>query len=634
MVGILAALLVMLAGVGDAWAEECATCHPDVRNESPVHGSFDCTACHGGMEVVPHPAEVREAQRGSAPCQVCHEQPATLAGSVHAPLECMDCHGNAHAIRPSSDPASPSSPLKQFQTCGVCHADRTESYLSGHHAKALLVMGLSGAPTCSSCHGSHHILAPSDPDSTLSHAHAPETCGHCHGFLLDIWKTQSTHGMQWVENGTTGPVCTTCHPSHSPQRFTQRSTLLKTPETCGHCHGGRFSSYRDSFHGKATSLGFLAAAICSDCHTPHRNLPADDPRSSVAPAHLRETCGHCHGDVPPNFARIDPHVVPSDPKDLPEVYWVWLAMTSLLIGVFGFFGLHDLLWLQRALVGWGRGEFASRPVASGPHVRRFSKTYVRIHVVVVVTFLLLAATGLPLKYHAAAWAKFVTAIPGGIDLTRTLHRIAALVTFGYAFFYLANLAYRAAVRRETGLFWGWRSMVPRGKDLADLWSNLRYFLYLGPRPHFDRWGYWEKFDYFAVFWGIPVIGLSGLMLWFPAFFTRVVPGWTINAAFVVHSDEALLAVGFIFVFHFFHTHLRPESFPLDPVIFTGVTPLARFKEERPAEYERLVAAGELEARIVPAPSPLQLRRARVFGVAAVATGLLLVLAIFWSLLAY
>jgi hypothetical protein len=177
-------------------------------------------------------------------------------------------------------------------------------------------------------------------------------------------------------------------------------------------------------------------------------------------------------------------------------------------------------------------------------------------------------------------------------------------------------------------------MVPRGKDLADLWNNLRYFLYLGPRPHFDRWGYWEKFDYFAVFWGIPVIGISGLLLWFPGFFTRLLPGWAINAALIVHSDEALLAVGFIFVFHFFHTHLRPESFPLDPVIFTGVMPLERFKEERRIEYERLVALGELETRLTPPPSESRLRRAAIFGFSAVATGSILVVAIFWSLLAH
>jgi cytochrome b subunit of formate dehydrogenase len=630
----LALLLAAVASTGAARAEECATCHAEARLDASVHDGFDCTTCHAGMEVVPHPAEVREAQGGSAACQGCHDAGAALAGSVHAPLDCTSCHGSAHEIRSRADPAAHASPLRQFQTCGTCHADRIEGYLGSPHARALLLMGLAGAPSCSSCHGSHAILPPPDPGSTLSHANAPETCGACHVFVLDTWKKESAHGIGWMQDATGVPVCTSCHPAHFPKPFIARSELIKTPENCGDCHGEKFSTYRDSFHGKATHLGFQTAAICSDCHTAHRNLPADDPRSSVSPANLRATCGRCHGELPEAFASIAPHVDPSDPDDVPQVYWVWLGMTALLIAVFGLFGLHDLLWLQRALVGWWRGEFGVRPVATGPHVRRFSKTHIRVHLVVVVTFLLLAATGLPLKYHASPWAQVLSAVPGGIEVTRFLHRLAALVTFGYAVFHVAHLAYRAGFRREPGLFWGWRSMVPRGKDLADLWSNLRYFLYLAPRPRFDRWGYWEKFDYFAVFWGIPVIGISGLLLWFPAFFTHFVPGWAINAAFVVHSDEALLAVGFIFVFHFFHTHLRPESFPLDPVIFTGVMPLERFKEERPLEYERLVAAGELEARLAPAPSAARLRAAAIFGVAAVATGLLLVAGIFWSLLAY
>jgi thiosulfate reductase cytochrome b subunit len=632
-VRVLAALLVIAAVTGPARAEECTDCHDDVRLDSPVHGDLECTVCHADMEVVPHPPEARAAEAFAA-CASCHDEGEALANSIHASLDCSDCHGSAHDVRPHSDIAAPTSPLRQVQSCGVCHADRVESYMGSAHATALLLKGLAGAPACSTCHGSHEILPPSDPASRLSHAHAPETCGGCHVFLLDTWKAESAHGIQWVHGGTTGPVCTTCHPSHMPTHFEERRDVLKTPEDCERCHGAKFSSYRDSFHGKATSLGFLTAAVCTDCHTPHRNLPASDPRSSIAEANRRATCAHCHGDVSEAFANIAVHVDPSDPHDVPQVHWVWLAMTALLLGVFGAFFVHDLLWFQRTLVGWWRGEFPVRPIASGPHVRRFSTTEIRLHVVVVVTFLVLAATGLPLKYHDAKWAHVVASIPGGIDLTRILHRLAAVLTFGYAIFHVVHLAYRAGARRERGLFWGWSSMVPRGKDLADLWRNLRYFLYLGPRPRFDRWTYWEKFDYFAVFWGIPVIGLSGLLLWFPALFTRFLPGWMINVAFVVHSDEALLAVGFIFVFHFFHAHLRPESFPFDPVIFTGVMPLERFQEERPVEYERLVAAGELEARLAPAPSAVALRRAAIFGFGAVTVGLVLVLAIFWSLLVH
>jgi cytochrome b subunit of formate dehydrogenase len=184
------------------------------------------------------------------------------------------------------------------------------------------------------------------------------------------------------------------------------------------------------------------------------------------------------------------------------------------------------------------------------------------------------------------------------------------------------------------MLYGWKSMMPRPKDFADLWANLRYFLYLGPRPKLDRWTYWEKFDYFAVFWGVAIIGLSGLALWFPEAASAVLPGWALNAAYVIHSDEALLAVGFIFVFHFFHTHLRPEAFPMDPVIFLGAVPLERFKAERPLEYRRMVERDELEAHLVEAPSPERLRRARAWGLSAVAVGVLLVIGILWAFLTH
>jgi hypothetical protein len=174
-------------------------------------------------------------------------------------------------------------------------------------------------------------------------------------------------------------------------------------------------------------------------------------------------------------------------------------------------------------------------------------------------------------------------------------------------------------------------MVPNLKDGVDMFRMFRYFLYLGPRPKFDRFTYWEKFDYLAVFWGVAIIGISGLVLWFPTAATTVLPGWALNAAYVIHSDEALLATGFIFLFHFFHTHLRPEAFPMDTVIFTGRMPLETFKHERPLEHERMVREGKLEQMMVPAPTTAQLRGAYVFGFAAVAVGVALAAGIFWAL---
>jgi cytochrome b subunit of formate dehydrogenase len=153
----------------------------------------------------------------------------------------------------------------------------------------------------------------------------------------------------------------------------------------------------------------------------------------------------------------------------------------------------------------------------------------------------------------------------------------------------------------------------------------------GPRPRYGRWTYWEKFDYFAVFWGIFVIGSTGLMLWFPVFFTQVLPGWLINVATIIHSDEALLATGFIFTVHFFNTHLRPEKFPMDTVVFTGRMPVAEFKRDKPAEYEALVASGKLEENLVEPYQPVVIRTIRGFAWTALAIGTLMVLWIVYAM---
>jgi cytochrome b subunit of formate dehydrogenase len=137
-------------------------------------------------------------------------------------------------------------------------------------------------------------------------------------------------------------------------------------------------------------------------------------------------------------------------------------------------------------------------------------------------------------------------------------------------------------------------MMPSMQDWRDMVAHNKWFFGKGPKPEFDRWTYWEKFDYFAVFWGVAIIGASGLLMWFPTFFTRFLPGWLINVALIVHSDEALLAAGFIFSIHFFNTHFRIEKFPMDTVIFSGRISKTEMLHERKRWYDRLVAANRLD----------------------------------------
>mgnify|MGYP001810162850 FL=1 len=152
--------------------------------------------------------------------------------------------------------------------------------------------------------------------------------------------------------------------------------------------------------------------------------------------------------------------------------------------------------------------------------------------------------------------------------------------------------------RASFKWFGSTSMLPNWKDLSDVVHMFRWFFGRGPRPEFDRWTYWQKFDYWAPFWGATIIGVSGMVMFFPAKTAALLPGWVFNIATLVHAEEALLATVFLNTVHFFNVHFRPSRFPMSTTIFTGAIPLDEFKHDHRIEYERLVASGELEKHLV------------------------------------
>jgi cytochrome b subunit of formate dehydrogenase len=269
-------------------------------------------------------------------------------------------------------------------------------------------------------------------------------------------------------------------------------------------------------------------------------------------------------------------------------------------------------------------------VAERRFVVRFRKAERIQHGVLMISFLGLAATGLPLLFSSAGWARVLARLFGGYAAAGLLHRLFAITLIGVFLYHVGTLAYRVFVKGERSLLWGPASLVPQPRDLVEMYEHVKWFLRVGPRPEFDRYTYWEKFDYWAVFWGMFIIGGSGLMLWFPELFSRALPGWVFNIAMLVHGEEALLAVGFIFTIHFFNGHLRPEKFPMDLVIFTGRVSEEEFRHERALEAARLEARGEYESLLAPPPSPRLLRWGRLGGTVAVLTGLTLFILIVYA----
>ena len=255
--------------------------------------------------------------------------------------------------------------------------------------------------------------------------------------------------------------------------------------------------------------------------------------------------------------------------------------------------------------------------------QRFTPQQRYMHAVLFSTFLGLAATGLPLRFSESVWARGLASAVGGFGAILFFHKFCALVLTGAFLVHVKEVFTRGIYRREKGIFWGSTSMVANWKDAKDMFAHLRWFVGLGPKPQFDRYAYWEKFDYWAVFWGMIVIGFSGYAMWFAPFFARFLPGWALNAALVIHSEEGLLAILFIFSIHFVNTHLRPDSFPMDMVIFTGVESEEEFAHKRPQEYERLKREGKLEQRLGSAPATWYVNFSRVVGFTAITIGLTL-----------
>jgi len=334
---------------------DCLSCHSEkgAGFQASVHGSLGCTACHADIKVYPHPA-----QKSQVNCAQCHAGTAADVGaSVHAhasPLPCLNCHGNAHEILASSDPKSLTYPQNLPRTCGECHGSRQgnapevySKYIDSIHGFALTKDGLLVAASCSSCHGAHKILSSKNPQSRTNHANVPATCGSCHAGPKTAYM-ESIHGQMLAAGVEDAPVCTSCHTAHQISDMRDVNTQIKTAATCGGCHKDEYSTYGDTFHAQVSALGYRETARCWDCHGFHDILPASDPNSKIAPAHLVSTCGRCHANANASFVKYDPHADSRNGQKYPLLHAAAIFMNLLLASVLGFFVLHTILWFLRA----------------------------------------------------------------------------------------------------------------------------------------------------------------------------------------------------------------------------------------------------------------------------------------------
>ena len=210
------------------------------------------------------------------------------------------------------------------------------------------------------------------------------------------------------------------------------------------------------------------------------------------------------------------------------------------------------------------------------------------HWLLVGSFILLTITGIPMRFPNVEWLGAIYALFGGLQGARIVHRIAAVVMIGDGILHLVYIG-RLLVRHKYKIFEAW-TMIPTKKDAQDWWETTKYYFgFQKQLPQYDRFNFREKFDYFAVFWGLPVMMISGLILWFPVYFGNILPDISIGMAYIAHSDEAILAISAIVVWHFYNVHYNPDKFPMSWVWWDGKISEEEIQLEHPLEYERILA---------------------------------------------
>lgn len=627
--------------------ESCLECHEidtaRTRSEKgekidAPHVDVTCVDCHADLESYDaESGEDHDSPLKPAACADCHEDSAEeWQDSVHGhkiakaslAAACSDCHGS-HDIRDAKDRRSTIYPLNVPNTCESCHkpnpsaehpapaGEKVSQYETSVHGRALRKDGLIVSATCVSCHGFHDVREADAVEAPTSRKNLPATCGSCHAGIRDTY-LEGVHGAAFEKGSDDVPVCSDCHREHAvkdPALAGSSVSAALVAETCARCHAddalanrygfaaSRSLSWGRSYHGIASTYGESASANCASCHGFHDIFPSSDPRSSVHEANLDKTCGNCHAGASATFARIPVHsLVDRESNFVPWlVREVYTVLVVGMIGAFIVFVLVDLFGRFRIRMGWGppetehvdRIEWEDEDLLISP-----TETFERMgyqarlqHGVLILSFLLLVATGLPVFLHDSAWMHALLDIEGGFRLRTKLHRIAAVVLIGLSVWHLAILAMLPQAR-------GWfaRMMITR-RDVVDFSKDLLFSLgIVNRRPAVGHYGLVEKLEYGAVLWGNLVMIATGTILWRPDWFLDWTPGWTFDVCRIIHGFEATLAFLAIIIWHMYHVHLRPDVFPMSWAWLTGRISREAMRHHHPDEYLRILEKRRDERR--------------------------------------
>ena len=577
-----------------------------------VHGpfGFSCSTCHQGMEY-PHPENPQTS------CSPCHAEVERIYGeSLHgyalargndrAPT-CASCHGNHNILR-ASDPASPTHKVRLPSTCAECHGQAGlltdqlvrlpqsfQEYSRSVHGEGA-TRGVATAASCDDCHSVHDLKGWLDPDSPINPMNVAATCGQCHPDVQAEYD-RSIHGRALYAGIKDSPTCTDCHGEHlilsSGDPDARVYGAAQATESCGRCHDdpliiskygfdeGVVGSYRDSYHGWANRAGYGRAASCMDCHTAHLVLPKADPESSVSDENIVATCAACHPGATVNFAASYDHrsasIVANPVNRVIRSIYLWLI--ALIIGSMV---VHNLVIINYFMLKRRREQSAVEAT-----VTRFTMNEVFQHLVLTVTFVVLVITGFALRYPDSFWVQALAAVGMSEPVRGTVHRIAGvgliLASFYHAWYVLATRRGRSEIK----------ALLPSGRDVVDVVQNLRYHTFQSKKKaRFGRYDYSQKAEYWALVWGVIIMAVTGIILWFPTVAANHLPSLAIPAAQVIHYYEAWLATLAIVVWHFFFVIFHPEEYPMSWTWITGKMTRKSAKEHHAEWYEEEMASPE------------------------------------------
>lgn len=502
--------------------------------------------------------------------------PAKLKASVHKTNSCVSCHADITSKHPDDEVAA--KPV----SCARCHPQQSESYGASVHGVAL-ANGQMESATCADCHDSHHIVAPTAPESPLHFSRLAETCGGCHEEAArDV--AESVHGKAVAAGHRDAPTCTDCHSEHKIVALKSSSPMRISADVCSNCHASerlntkyrlppdRVKTFFESYHGLAAQYGSTLAANCASCHGVHKILPSSDPRSTIYSTNLVTTCGKCHQGATEFFVQSKVHIdaaaaTSGDGVGEKANWWVRRIYLVLIVGTIGFMLVHNALAFGKKLV--------ARYRAADLTVVRMNRSQRLQHMVLAVSFIILALTGFALKFPDSVLSKAM----GSSEMFRSWsHRVAGVVLLVVGAYHIYYLLKKQDGRKLV------KDMMPVVKDLTDVADSARYLSGMSSqRPKFGRFGYPEKMEYWAVVWGTIIMGVTGLMIWFKMDVTRMLPRWAVDVATTIHYYEAILACLAIIVWHFYHVIFDPDVYPINWACWDGKVSKHWLEDEHPLD---------------------------------------------------